>query len=117
MEDNNVVIHLFLKSKTQSSIAGSTDFPEFENLLDFVPSEESFNKVIKKLNQLGIKALKSGVSTLRLEASKSTIEAVFSCRIEKNKDGSFKLTTPATIPVSLSNWVDTIDFAPGHEFY
>ncbi|MET1255709.1 hypothetical protein [Aliikangiella maris] len=117
MTQQKLVIHLFLKPENSPSIAQSNKFPDVEDLADFIPSENSFNVVIKKLGKLGIKAYQSGSTALRLEASKSIFEDVFSCRIKIAEDGTSYFSTPAIIPETLSQWVDAIDIPPGLQLH
>ncbi|MDH3696673.1 MAG: protease pro-enzyme activation domain-containing protein [Nitrosopumilus sp.] len=111
---------IILKSKSGKSMLAPGVVITSKNVFEFVPKEDSMNKISKILQDIGFNVI-CGMNSISIEGTKTLFENIFKTKIiiEKKDKSSFEMKNdpPMSIPSSMKNYVEKIFFPEQPEYF
>ena len=111
---------IILKSKSGKSMLTPGIVVTSENISEFIPKEDSMNKLNKILQEVGFNVV-CGMNSISIEGTKILFENIFKTKIiiKKNDKGFFEIKNDALIqiPLSIKNDVEKIFFPEQQEYF
>ena len=111
---------IILKSKSGKSMLTPGVIVTSENVFEFIPKEDSINKLSKILQKFGFNVV-CGMNSISIEGTKILFENIFKTKIiiKKNDKGYFEIKNDSLmqIPSSMKNYVEKIFFPEQPEYF